>query len=325
MKISVIVPVYNIEKYIKRCLDSIVHQSHEDLEIIVINDQSPDNSDKVIKTFLEDTRIKYVVNETNIGISNTREKAVKMVTSEHFLFVDGDDEIELNAIEELVKALKKKDYDLISFNVKVIDEDSNLLNEKFIGYTKELDDRTNMQLGFQFACNRLYRKSLFTSVEFPKGLIYEDLATMPKIIAKAKTVKLINKPFYKYRMRSGSITNSADKKAFDIYTVMRILYDFGMEEGNDVLPHEVELQIYLNLIFKFMSLRNVKGFKNRFDHMVMIKTCIKRFCPYKKRNKYYKTYMNHFVSGQKRLFIKLFNFPWFKHFIIIFAPKGKRF
>ena len=121
IKVSVIVPVYNVEKYIRQCLESIINQTYKNLEIIVVNDGTKDNSMKIVEEYLSDERIK-VINKENGGIASARNRGIDEATGEYISFVDSDDWLELNTYEKLVEIIV--DEDIIVFNYNRVDDET---------------------------------------------------------------------------------------------------------------------------------------------------------------------------------------------------------
>ena len=219
-KVSVIVPVYNAEKYIEKCLDSIVHQTeNEKIEIIIVNDGSSDNSEKIIKKYIENNllknKIKYFSKE-NEGVAKTRNFGIEKAISKYIMFLDSDDYLETNAFEVLEKYIDKN-IDLIKFKLERVNEKDEIL-EKVSGPVFEVSNG-------QDAFNRLYckdvlldspcvyliRKELFTKNNFKFERTYhEDFGLIPFIILSAQTVISIPEYLYKYVQAPNSITRTED-------------------------------------------------------------------------------------------------------------------
>lgn len=221
-KFSIIVPVYNTEKYVKRCLDSIKSQSFKDYEVIIINDGSTDNSSDIISKYPY-----KIINQENQGLSMARNNGVKEATGDYLIFLDSDDYIEKNLLKEITKSLSN-DPDLVRFQVKDIFE-----NGKTIRYNETPFKGKNGVKAFEliskyhfvenawaYAIKReFYLKEKFS---FEKGTYHEDFGLIPLVIIKSKIVNSINYVGYCYYQRDGSIMNSSDysktkKKVIDFY------------------------------------------------------------------------------------------------------------
>lgn len=159
LKISVIVPVYNVEKYLKQCLDSIVNQTYKNLEIIIVNDGTKDNSMKIVEEYLQDKRIK-VINKENGGLSSARNIGIKEATGDYISFIDSDDYISLNMYEDLVKNINGED--IIIFNYSRLDDKTKkIVKNKYIKNNKMiiLDKKLNyLYSRIELVCwNKIYK------------------------------------------------------------------------------------------------------------------------------------------------------------------------
>ena len=215
-KISIIIPIYNVEKYLKRCLDSVVNQTYKYIEIILVNDGSPDNCGKICDEYAKiDSRIK-VIHKENGGLSSARNAALDIVSGEYIMFVDSDDWIFENSLEQLNEYINM-DYDIINFKFSFVKEKTENIIE-FNGRTENsyecdllsyIDKLFSGELDF-FIWNKLYKRDLFDGVRFPKGRNYEDLATIYKLYFKAKIIIVTDFALYYYWLgNSNSITSNS--------------------------------------------------------------------------------------------------------------------
>ena len=219
-KISVIVPVYNTEKYLSKCLDSIVNQSYENIEIIIVNDGSTDDSEKIIKEYEQKypNKIKYFKKE-NGGLSSARNYGILKSAGEYISFVDSDDYIDINLFKQLEDEIKKS-IDLIKFKlIKVNEEYAEI--EKIGGpiFEKESGQDAFNKLAFcdellEPACLYLYKKELFikNKFEFALGKYHEDFGLIPLIIINANTVSSKDVYGYIYMQSENSITRGENYK-----------------------------------------------------------------------------------------------------------------
>ncbi len=213
-KFSLIVPVYNVEKYLEKCLNSIINQTYKDFEVIIVIDGSKDNSESICKKYAEnDNRIK-IIKQKNKGLSEARNEGIKKATGDYLLFIDSDDFIELNLLETLNNALEK-DIDLIRFQA------NNIIDEKIIPYNETPFETTNGLDAFNKIRKYhyvepvwvyLYNKKFWDKHNFKyvKDCVAEDYGLIPYVIACAKTVKSINYIGYNYITRVGSLMTSKD-------------------------------------------------------------------------------------------------------------------
>ena len=183
MKISVIVPVYNVEKYIDKCLDNLVNQTLKDIEIIVVNDGSPDNSQDIINSYQKKypRMIKSFI-KPNGGLSDARNYGIKKAQGEYIAFLDSDDYIEIDAYEKMYKKAELKDFDIVVCDLNYVYEDGSVKRVS----SKIEHDTTNIKNVYinMYPCvwNKIYKKTLFENdIEFKKGVWFEDVDFLYKI------------------------------------------------------------------------------------------------------------------------------------------------
>ena len=224
MKVSVIVPVYNTEKYLRRCLDSLFNQTIEDIEIIVINDCSPDNSKEILKEYEKKykDKIKVFHNKTNKGIGYNRNYGIKKATGEYIGFVDSDDWVNETMYDKLYKKAKTDKLDLVLCNFHKMLEKENDLEEiasSEISYFKNtnLKQTPNLLLDVELApWNKLYKKELIKEIAFPENLKYEDTVFVLKAMARSKKIGMVDEKLNYYLVRSKSETTVMNKKVYDL-------------------------------------------------------------------------------------------------------------
>lgn len=240
MKFSIIVPVYNVEKYIINCLKSIKNQTYENYEVIIVNDGSTDNSQDIINEFVkEDSRFKSYIKE-NGGLSDARNYGVTKVHGDYILFLDSDDYIGKELLFNLNEVTKNNDgIDLIKYGCQSVDAKGNILH-KYIGKEYYEDSKLESIKSIvtdemiESACIYAYKKDFFieNKFEYTKGKYHEDFGLTPYIILLANKIICISYIGLNYVQRDGSIINSSDedknrKKAFDFL-------DLYVEEINKI-------------------------------------------------------------------------------------------
>ncbi len=257
--ISVIVPVYNVEKYLNLCVNSILNQSYKNLEIILVDDGSPDNCPKICDEYEKlDPRIK-VIHKENGGLSDARNAGIEVATGEYIGFVDSDDYIAPDMYDSLYKIITENDCDMAVCRAVIVGEGEAAIYED----SREicvLDSKVALR---QMICNRLftvnawnklYKRDLFREIRFPKGLLYEDLATTYKLIMLSNRVAYSPMKKYAYLQRQGSIMNVSGYmvRADKIKIVKNML--------SDITDGELQLGIIrylLNDIYKMASCGNL--------------------------------------------------------------------
>lgn len=225
-KVSVIIPVYKVEKYLKRCIESVVNQSYKNIEIILVNDGSPDKCGEICDAYARiDSRIK-VIHKENGGLSSARNAGLDIASGEYIMFVDSDDWISEDTLEKLNRYIEKG-YDIINFKFRFAKEKTEniiKLNDKIkdsyeCNLLSYIDKLFSGELDF-FIWNKLYKKDLFTEVRFPEGRNYEDLATIYKLYFKAKNIIVTDYTLYYYWLgNSNSITSNSTIKNMTDYLV----------------------------------------------------------------------------------------------------------
>ena len=217
-KVSIIVPIYNVEKYLRKCLDSLVNQSYKDIEILCINDGSKDNSQTIVDEYTNKYQnVKSYIKE-NGGLSDARNYGIDKATGDYCMFVDSDDYIENDAIELLVNQATIDNADVVVCNLDYVYEDGSVKQNEVSSFKKG-NPKENNDLIFiaNSACDKLFSKRLFVDYRFPKGMWYEDLGSIPTILASANYISKVDKVLYHYFQRSGSIVHRIDERIFDIY------------------------------------------------------------------------------------------------------------
>lgn len=209
-QISVIVPVYKVEKYIKKCVDSILAQTFTDFELWLVDDGSPDNCGAICDEYAQkDARIK-VIHKKNGGLSDARNAALDVMNGKHVFFVDSDDWISEDALETMYSALERTGAKVATGNIVSVYEDGTerILYSPVQEEMVLIGEEMLTTLLRPNACNRLYDAELFRTLRYPVGRLYEDAFTYHKILAQIDKMVLVGKNTYYYLIRSGSIMNS---------------------------------------------------------------------------------------------------------------------
>ncbi len=219
MKVSVIVPVYNVEKYIIKCLESVKRQSFDNFECLIIDDGSKDNSIELAEKYVKDDNRFKIYHKENGGLSDARNYGIDLSKGEYLFFLDSDDYIADTLLADAYQMAKKYDSDIVCFDMMYVYEDGRD-NEISSGGDFEVTSyQENKSLIFinNSANNKLYKRTFLEDKRFIKGMWYEDLAVVPTWLARANNVSHAGKVLYYYVQRSGSISHSADERIFDIY------------------------------------------------------------------------------------------------------------
>ena len=237
--ISVVVPIYNVEEYLDKCVDSIVNQTYKNLEIILVDDGSPDNSPKKCDEWAKkDKRIKAIHKE-NGGLSDARNAAIDIAKGEYITFIDSDDYVEKNYVDFLYKNLIDNNAD-ISMGKQYVRYPNKVINtgtgNKYIVNAHDCFDKLLYSEDFDVsAWAKLYKINLFKNVRYPKGRVFEDAATTYKLIDKSETIVLNSKPIYNYIIRDNSISNNSfSEKKMDLITSTNEMCDYIINKYPDL-------------------------------------------------------------------------------------------
>lgn len=251
--ISVIVPIYKVENYLKRCIDSILHQTYRNLEIILVDDGSPDNCGETCDKYKKlDNRIK-VIHKINGGLSDARNVGLKVATGDYISFIDSDDWIDLNYFKILFEIATINQSDLVICNYEITSE-YNLQKINHIWNSSKIINYSNLEALNQYygrkatvfitAWGKLYKAKLLKNIEFPIGRIHEDEFIIYQLLYRSQKVTYIDIPIYYYFQREDSITGKKthnEKGYVDYFQALdeRILFyeshslfDFAMKTKN---------------------------------------------------------------------------------------------
>jgi glycosyltransferase involved in cell wall biosynthesis len=253
IKVSIIVPVHNVEAYLEKCLDSLLAQTLEDIEILVINDSSPDNSQSIIDRYVKANpkKIKAFL-KPNGGIADTRNYGLSKVTGEYFGFLDSDDTVEPTMFEKMFLKAQETNSDVVFSDFWWTYPDKEKRTSDGL-YRDNKDMLTHM---FATLWNKLYRTAFIRSLDitFPVGYRYEDASFLYKIAPYIKTWAYINEPFVHYLQREGSITHNHNEKVKDMIHVFDdLLLFYHQRKFYDQYQAELEylfIRFFLGNSFK---------------------------------------------------------------------------
>ncbi len=250
--ISVIVPVYNVKKYLQECLNSIINQTYRNLEIILIDDGSNDGSEKICDEYLnKDNRIK-VIHNSNVGLSGARNAGIEKAHGRFIQFIDSDDYIDTDTIEIIHDLAIGHNADIVCFSHYILNNEN--LYCEYDSTTKELtsmeaikkvilDDKIR-----NYTWEKLWKRELFNNIRFPVGRKFEDILTTPLLMEKADKILLYDVPKYYYRQRKDSIMGQQSKS-------LRVQYIESVFEINEyLLKHYPQLEKFINYSIVNMAL-----------------------------------------------------------------------
>ena len=302
MKISVIVPVYKVEEYLRKCLDSLVNQTLKDIEIIVVNDGSPDNSNDIILEYANQYPNVKAFKKDNSGLSDTRNYGIKHAKGEYITFVDSDDWVKLDMYEKLYNKAKEKDYDIVTSDINYVYPDHNE-----IIYTDPKKDTTDIRRVFinlyPTVCTKIFKRELFikNKLEFKSGVWYEDVEMMYRLLPLINSIGVVHEDFYQYLQREKSITSTISPKIYDYINNFNGLIDY-YKENNYYEKYYKELE-YAYVRYAYATfIKTCLGYA-KSEYLKAVDVAIKNVhehFPKYRRNKY-------FYQSKKGIYLVLFN------------------
>lgn len=258
-KVSVIVPVYNVEQYLERCLTSLVNQTLEEIEILVINDGSKDNSQEIITQFQEKypEKIRGFQKE-NGGLSDARNYGLDRVNGEFIGFVDSDDYVSNTMFEEMYALAQKHNAEMVVCNIQKVNERGTVtqkltqipnMPEKII-----LDENFSVfsDLSY-FACNKLFRRNLFENKRFKKGIHFEDIQLIPQLLLECNILAQTQKYHYNYFERADSITKTHTERGLDILRAVETVEESLLKSKYYNRRKELENFCILEGVYSFLA------------------------------------------------------------------------
>lgn len=273
-KISVIVAVYNTEKYVERCLNSLLNQTYQNLEIIVVEDGSIDNSKKVLKKYADNKKIKIIYNKKNCGLSYSRNVGLENATGDYIGYIDSDDYVDLDYYEKLMHAIIDNKADIAICDMKVVDEETNTETVSRCCNSDEFTVYNVVDNGLAAsACNKLFKKELISKYKFAEGKVNEDIAVVIPSLVNAKKISYAN-TYYYYIQRNGSIQNSSfSDKRFDIFygvktTLERIKDNKDYESLKDAIVYNQLIVLLLYVIPKEKKWNRRKEILKKYNELV---------------------------------------------------------
>lgn len=323
-KVSVIVPVYNTEKYLEKCLDSIAEQTLDDIEIVIVDDGSTDSSPEIIRQFKEkySDRVKTFT-QANAGQGKARNVGIDLSDSEYIGFVDSDDVIDLNMYSDMYDAAVKNDADLVECDYSYVNEkDERIPKYGFVRAYKDQKDMFHSPLVSPW--NKLYRASILkkqnasnAQITFPEGLIYEDTSFFVKVIPEIKKFAFLDKEYVTHYLRPTSTMNvNKSKRVSNIFDVLQDTIDYY--KNNDLnTEYSYELEAFCVRILTGSSLKRIAHIPDRSirkDYMDLTVDFLNSRFPEYRKNPYIK-------KDRLRLYYAIFNRFTIKIFTIIFRMK----
>ena len=304
VEVSVIVPVYNTEKYLSRCLESLVHQTLKEIEIIIIDDGSTDSSIDIMNDYLKRFPEKVrVIRKDNGGQASARNRGIWESNGEYIGFVDSDDYVDLAMYQTMYDIALQNDCDMVEcFYHYVRDTEKGLRELHTRGNIRQYKNQKDMFIN-PMTCpwNKLIKKKLLLQegMEFPEGLIYEDTAFCIKLIPFIKKERFVNKPFVYYFLRESSTMNAnKNRRVADIFMVIENILTFYRIKGF-YSEYETELEYFCVKVLLCSSLSRIGRVSDNLLRQELLNdtfSFIQKYFPNYKNNSYF--------SGKVGIYIK---------------------
>ena len=257
--ISIIVPVYNVENYLAKCLDSLVDQTYQNIEILVVNDGSKDDSEKIIQDYVQKfpERIKAFTKE-NGGLSDARNFGIDQSSGDYIGFVDSDDYVTKTMFEEMLDLALKHQAEMVICNIQKVDEHGSVTQK--LTQIPNMPGKIDLQTHFSvfsdlsyFACNKLFKKELFKDKRFKRGVHYEDIQLVPQLLLECNTLAQTQNFHYQYLERSDSISKTHTEKGLDILNAVKDVEVFFQKSRYSTKLKELKNFQILEGVYTFLA------------------------------------------------------------------------
>lgn len=282
MKVSVIVPVYNVEKYLRKCLDSLVNQTIDDYEVILVNDGSKDSSQEIINEYKNTYSCIKSFEKENGGMSSARNMGLKHAKGEYISFVDSDDYVELDFLSKMYDKAKEEDSDVVICDYYALNEEEKRYMKCHMNFSSDL--KKEYLLSPPMVWSKMIKREIMEKIKFTEGIFYEDLDICMRLHSLINKVSFVDEPLYNYYLQhSGSVMT---QKAFNIHLldIFTVLEDTKKLLEKKYFP-EVEY-IYITHLLRTTTLRFL-DYPEAGEYLPKINEIIKKEFPNWQKNKYY--------------------------------------
>lgn len=293
--ISVIVPAYNVDKYISECIESILNSSYKDIELILVDDGSTDNSANIIKHYESmDCRVK-TISQSNAGAAAARNKGVLNCTGDYIAFVDSDDYIDCDYLEYLHKLLKEYEADVTQVSPRRVTDTGIILNQSIIDEFDKKQEKIHFYTGLEAIeyyligghhalWGHLYRADLFKNISIPEGMTEEDMTVIIPLYEQCNRIVRVDVYKYNYRYNMGGVTNSPrNERSFKAYWEFKRQY---MTYSNNMQLHDILCFCCVGELQKMMNVSVLDKKGRAFIDENQMRRELKEFFPRLKNNKY---------------------------------------
>ena len=316
VKVSVIVPVYNVEKYLEKCLLSLANQTLKDIEVIIVNDGSPDNSQDIIDKYVKKYNNFYGYKKPNGGLSSARNYGIKYAKGEYIAFLDSDDYVTSDMYEKMYEKAISNNFDMVVCDVTYVydNKDSWIASSNIKNDTTDIK-KTMINI-YPAAWNKIFKKDLFKhDVYFKEGVWFEDVEFIYRLLPYVKNIGVVHEPFNQYVQREGSITNTVNKKIYHyVYNMDGIIDFFKERKLYDEYQKELEYSYVRYVYATFVKSILRYDYKDYLEGVDFAIKSVKEHFPKYRRNSY-------FYKSFKGLYLVLFSKTLAK---IMYKLRGKK-
>ena len=277
--ISVIVPVYNVEQYIQKCIESLIAQTFGSFEVLIVDDGSEDNSIKIAENTFNGNRQFTVYKKENGGLSDARNFGIEKAQGLYLAFLDSDDFYDIYFLEKMYQKIISDNVDIVICDYQLVDEKYKYIQTKEVKIYQSLNGEKAFLNNIKAeginsgVWNKLYKKTLFDDIRYPVGIYYEDHATTYKLLLASSKISFVPEVLFYYVQREGSITNSINKKNIDDrFFVLKSMKEY-LIQNNKYYNYKRDYQIaYLQYVILSGAIQIVKHSRlYRKDIMYMLR------------------------------------------------------
>jgi len=326
-KLSIIVPIYGVEKYLNTCLDSTYSQATDECQIILVDDQSPDKCGEIC----EEYKAKYpehttVIHQENRGLGGARNAGMERAQGEYLFFIDSDDYLPDDTIPHILHNIKRFGADVFVFPFNLVDEAGNILGkyrDDFVPKTPiSVKDDKAVLTGIPSAWNKVCKTDLYRrlNITFPSRVWYEDIRTTPKLLSKADSVVFLEREMYNYLQREGSIMSSTKvERNVEIIEALEDLLDWFKKEGTyEEFREEIDYLI-IDHVLVSATVRVLRSAGKKHPLIEQLRSFTKENCPSFTSGKNY--YVKHRMPRSRKIIYSLLRKKMYSAVKLIFRIK----
>ncbi len=305
IKISVIIPCYNVENYVGKCLDSVICNGMDEIEVIAVNDGSRDGTIQVLKEYQKKYPNLIIIDQKNQGLSMARNAGLKRATGEYIAFLDSDDWVENGMYQTMYEKAKTEGFDIVACGVNVVYPDKTIKIDCGLAHdiTAKRELKNIMNEWYTVVWNKIYKKELIKNMMFKPNIWYEDVEFLYRLLPKIKSVGVVNQYYCNYIQREGSITYTYNYKLYDLIDNFNGIIEY-YKKHHEYKHYKNELEygyvryVYGTFIKRLAKTKNKQEFKKGLAYA---KAEVRRNFPNYKKNPYLQK-----KSG-KNIYLKYFN------------------